>query len=513
MFMLGIYTAPGGALLLDASGRVTACSFATNEHGFAELRASVRMPMRDAFALFDRDSVLHVGIYANGSVVWEGRLEDTGLSSAANGLGVTLTALGYWSALSDMPYTALWSVTSVAEWRPVRWGELVISYDGRHEFDTQNRIFITPKKGETIGPGINGICGYIEPNGGDRLIRQVTFTYATNIPNASWGVGLQSRDTAAWATPTGLWSVIGTGALLTGTITATLATPRDRLVFYINYGGAAIANPFETGDVYLNITNIRVKTTTSSAVYADEIATALVSYVNTINPTQLSASTALIQSPLVDLTDELYEDAIPSDVLTDLVARGDSQTPPRQWEVGVWENQELFFRPRGGVGQAWYVDVTTLELERSLAGLFNSVYAVYQDVSNRMLRTAVASDTTQVAVVGMTRRQAVGARTTSATNAARVRDAALNATKDPLPRADIRFDAVYTASGARSPLYNVRSGDTITLRNLPPNLSADIDRIRTFRIGRTDYDCISGVLSVEPEAPLPTLPAIVASLG
>ena len=98
-------------------------------------------------------------------------------------------------------------------------------------------------------------------------------------------------------------------------------------------------------------------TTTVQAhvIYADEIIEDLISHVTADNPDQLSDSTDLIESPGLDLLDEIYEDAYPADIANKLAALGDNQTPPRLWEVGVWENQTLHFRPKGsgGVNGLW----------------------------------------------------------------------------------------------------------------------------------------------------------------
>ena len=81
---------------------------------------------------------------------------------------------------------------------------------------------------------------------------------------------------------------------------------------------------------------------------------------------------------------------------------------------------------------------------------------------------------------------------------------------DPLPRASITVDALYDQFGARWPLSAARSGDTITIRNLPLTVSSVLDRIRTFRISRASYDVDNDTLTVEPEAPLPTLDVLLA---
>lgn len=245
-------------------------------------------------------------------------------------------------------------------------------------------------------------------------------------------------------------------------------------------------------------------------VLGDEIVKDIVSQVSTLNSTQLSSSTTLIQSPGLDLTDEEYQDAIPADVLTHLVELGDNQTPPRQWEVGVWTGRVLHFRPRGDAARAWYVDVTSLEIARTLEDLINKSYAVYQDASGRLLRTATNSDSASVARYAITRRANIAADTTSSVQAGVQRDANLADHKDPLPRATVAFPAVYDAAGSRWPMYLVRSGDTITIRNLPPSTGTAIDRIRTFRISHTLYNLFDRTLEIELEVPPARLATLLA---
>lgn len=245
-------------------------------------------------------------------------------------------------------------------------------------------------------------------------------------------------------------------------------------------------------------------------VYADQIAGYLaIGIVAALNPSQLDTSAALIQSPGLDLLDEVYEDANIGDVVTRLAALGDSQAPPRQWEVGVAEGRQFFFRPQGS-GRAWYVDATDLQIARTLDRLANSTYVVYRDSGGYTLRTTPVSDATSIARYGLTRRAAITADTTSATQAGVQGAAALQDRKDPLPRATISFEAVYDAAGARYPLWLVRAGDTITVRNLPPNLSTSVDRIRTFRVTHTSYDLFADTIDVEPELPPPTLEVMLA---
>lgn len=240
-------------------------------------------------------------------------------------------------------------------------------------------------------------------------------------------------------------------------------------------------------------------TATHTSVTANTIVAALLP-----SAPLLSASTALIQSPGVTIS-ESYDDKFPAEILDRLTRLGDSATPPRVWEAGVWEGRRLHFRPRGEAGRDWYVDASRRKVQRTLQTLINSAYGVYNDATNLRAVTATSTDTASVNRWGVTRREAVKAQTRSSTLAAKARDMVVEDGREPAVRAEIEFDELFDAAGARWPLYSARSGDTITLRNLPLASSATLNRIRTFTILQTRYDAMTDRLRVTPESPLATL--------
>ena len=480
-------------------------NFTTNEHGFASCSFFIPMDLWRSFTFYDRPGLPYILISSNGMTVWEGRLEDVGI---VNG-GVRLGAFGYQRAMGDTPYTALWSMMSVADW--LMTPETIANANPNlYQTDNNNRLFLGLNKNAVyLNNADIGSWTFLIPNRSARQVQHVAFDYSYVLPT-NWTVRVRVSDEDY--TNGVSYNITTTGGTASGSFAQDIsANPRERISIQIlNSSGSNYTYAGETGANFLRVTNLRLKSTTSSSVYANEIAQALVAYINGINSSQLQNVTALIELPALDLRDEIYEDALPSDILTKLAFLGDNQAPPRQWEWGVWENRILHFRPRGSSGRAWYVDVSALEVERTIEALRNSAYAKYQDADNRVLRTAVSADADSVARYGLTRRGFVDVDTTSATQAGTHRDAFLQDRKDPIPRSAITFDAIYDASGARWPLYAPRSGDTLTIRNLPPTLGAGIDRVRTFRLARTEYDADSDVLHVEPESPLPRLEVLVA---
>jgi hypothetical protein len=245
-------------------------------------------------------------------------------------------------------------------------------------------------------------------------------------------------------------------------------------------------------------------------VYADEVVKEVQQGIAAFNATQLSSSSVLIQSPAVDLVNALYEDRVIGEVLDYLAGLGDTQATPRQWEWGVGANRLLYYRPQGSAARTWYIDVSDLDVQRSIDGLFNSVYAAYQDAHNRTIRPTASADSASISRYGVTRRLAINANTGSSAQAAIQQAAALADNKDPRPRSGVTISRVFDASGARWPLYAPVAGDTMVIRNLSPTLSTAIDRVRIFRLTRTEYHADSDTLVIEPESPLPSLSALLA---
>ncbi len=212
----------------------------------------------------------------------------------------------------------------------------------------------------------------------------------------------------------------------------------------------------------------------TSFTIASDIATA----VNAANAFMPSSS-LLIGDPGVTWT-ETYLRQTPATILDRLAERGDGVN---RWEWGVYDDRLLHFRARGADGRAWYVDVTNaFTAVRTLENIWNSVYGLYGS-----LLTAEAADSYSQDRYGVKREISVNANTDALTAAQNSRDAFLDFYSDGPARGDIEVTALYDAFGVHYPLWLARSGDTVTMRNLPPNLSTDIDSIRSWRIARTSY--------------------------
>lgn len=215
------------------------------------------------------------------------------------------------------------------------------------------------------------------------------------------------------------------------------------------------------------------------AVYGDEIVSDVVTRVAGHND-QLSASTVLIESPGLDLTEASFEDQSAMDVCLWVTEQGDGAG--RTWSLGVWDDT-LHFHPRGSGGKTYYLDATRMRLTRSLESTVSSVQVAYSDKNRRIKRTVASASVDATDAWAVNRNIVVDVLTTNATIAAQVRDTMLAELSAFVPSADIEFDEIHTAQGARVEKPLIRPGDSyVVIRNLPAPLPS-----RRFRIMKAAY--------------------------
>lgn len=487
----------GATRLSLPTNRAQDLVISTGPRGFQDL--SGFLPLTDAQAdQLCQTAGLRARLSDGGGTLWEGRVEDLTLRNG----GVEIGALGDSRALDDTRYTALWSDSSVAGWEALTERDSSLVQPDRFGYDTNNRLYISPKQGTTHGnsPQIAGLIGYQIPSQSARQIKFVSFNYGLTIA-PSWFASLSTAD-ASWNITANIWTLTGSGAAQTGSWSGAVAAT-DRIVLRLYYDGANATYTGADGSIYLNLSDLRVETTSAASLYADEIVKALRDYVNTVNAGALSTSNRLIVSPGIDLVQEIYEDMRPSEILDRLAAYGDSSGNPYEW--GIFEGRELYFRPRGTGGRAWAMDVADLEVTQRLDGLINSTYATYQDASDRTLRTAAQTNAASITRYGITRQDRVDVDTTSAATAALVAATSTAATATPVPTAKVSVRRFSTLTGAPARGEWVRAGDTVTIRNLPPTTNTAVDRVRTFRVAQTKYSLDDDTVEIVPEQPGPDL--------
>lgn len=475
-------------------------SFSSGERGFLSWQATLDVGPDEAQAIYNWPYVPHVEVVDGAtSVVWEGRLEDIALE----GERVALGAYGYWRALKDVPYTALWSVAGSGEWREVTEEDNAAYTPSKFNLDNNNRLYISLKKNQDYGAGnAIGALTLAVPHNSDRTLIEISYSYDVTLPNSDWEFRVYA-GTDAFGSLVEDRAIAGNGGSQTGTETITLTTGKERLVVEARNTSGTYSNTDEDDTWYVKLTNVRVATQ-APGILASDIAAALAVYVNGVNSGQLQDSAALIEATTPDLDNELYEDELPADILDRLAFL-------HNYETGVYEDRLLYFRERASAGLTWYVNARgILEAQRSLERIANSAYATYKG-EGRTLRTAVADDDFSQSRLGLVRRDYVKAGTTSQTEAETHRDAMLSDRADDYPRISIEIERLEDAAGGVWPLYHVRAGDTVVFRDLLPYALSPEGGLATFVVGETEYDADEpNRVSLLSREPVPTLAVLVA---
>lgn len=498
------YTRP----VLDMTPYTRAGTIAHGPHGDEDASFDLRIPMSIATQLFRNTRTPAIVAMEGGQVVYAGRVEEIEIGAD----GARIAAYGYWRALADIPYTALWSHTGTADWRPVRTTETSTRAPDRYTFDVNNRLYIAPNKGAVhfgaAGTARLGAIGYRAPNGGSRVLTTLALNYDVLALSGDWQFGWNAYSAAPG---NAAWTSVGGGTIVTGSGTGstTIALPANTVavqLWFYQATGAAVAQVAETGTYYAIATNVRV-TSQATPILLSNIAADMVSVVSGVNSAQLSSSTARIATTTTDRYEEVYEDADMRQILERLaLAEGD-------YVVGVDRDRRLYLHAPGTFARIWTVERADLRLTRILDDVTNSAYGVYQESDGYALRTAVSANSGSIARYGVTRRTAVSAsQTTSSSVATTIRDAYLADNATPPPRAAITTPrgGLATESGGRVPGWLVQSGDTLRIRQLPPDLAIALDQLSTFRVGRRTYDLATGVTTIEPLNPPDTLAVYLA---
>lgn len=474
--------------------------FATGPHGFAEMTGRMMMNLYSAFSFYHRQDPMHMLVTDGRETIYEGRVEDVGISHE----GLQFQAFGYYRATTDLLVSAIYSDEFQRDWFFLDSDEYTGAVKEKFFQDKANRLHMAPNQDETFSStSAISVIGYRAPHNSITDIVELRFSYRFDMASP-WKVELHRCD-RDWTSLSVEWSLTGNGSLQTETNRVETFSGCEGLMFVLYYNGSATTYTGETGDEYLTISNPRVRGLTDSPLSATAVVKGLLDHIVTANPTQLSAEISEIKETGIAIDQAVYEDARPADIMTELAAIGDDQTPPQQFAVQVWEDRRLTFAPVNRETRHWYVDVVDIQVERSFSNMYNSIYAVYNLRDRGNLRTDAAT----TGGYGVTRMGFVDVKSVSSSLAEQFRDAAIEDQGRERPRASIKTTGLYDNLGVEHPLYLVRAGDTITLRNLPPDLG-ELDNLRTFRVGYTRYYAATDTLEPEPEDPIPSIAVVIA---
>jgi hypothetical protein len=193
---------------------------------------------------------------------WIGRIEDVKLVSD----GIEITALGNWSAIFDVLYTALWSKTTTNEWLQT----LETDFNNRkakmYSMDNQGRLFIALTKNTTYANGADaGEWYYIIPNNSSRQIVGFQASIEINIPT-NWRINVVSWN-VGFTGATVVYNGIGNGAQQNLAVHL-LPTACDiiSVAIYNQTGANYGPNATENGATYAKVTDLRITTSLTNRV-------------------------------------------------------------------------------------------------------------------------------------------------------------------------------------------------------------------------------------------------------
>jgi hypothetical protein len=494
---------------MDCTPKASGLKFSTNEHGCESLFFNVRMPYRDASEFVARKQVLHAKVFTDGSPVWSGRVDQTALVDS----GISVSALGHYTALGDIPYLVLWSDTDIGNWQELTLTNFTNTAGERFEIKIGELIEIYPRKNESFSTASFGRVGWHIPNSSSRDAVTITFSYEFLAP-ATWVarqfcVGAADTFDTSWA---GGGSAVnttlnGSGALQTGTVTNTLSFGKG-VVFDMYYNSAVVtAFTGETNSAYFKIYDIRVKSTATSTVTGQEIAQNIVSVISTANSNELSSSTTFVGNPNTDIKQLICRDSDTREVLDLICKQGDSSG--NLWSSFIWYDKRLVLEQRGASGRVFFTDVESVDITKSVnEGLYNSGYTAYRTPGGDDVRTSTSTNSASVNDYGLTRRRVLDDQTTDATQAGYIRDTFLTRHAVAVPKASIVISKIYDKNGVRVPLYSVRAFDTIVVRNLL-STGTTSDKIRIFTLSGTRYNADNDTLEIIPESEVDSLQSVL----
>lgn len=496
---VGLYDGIGGPLLLDATPRLVTGEFVSDEHGYAEFLFSVEMELEEQFRLFDVLNRAYTVINWQGLNVYEGQIDSVETDDDA----LKLTAFGLQSETGLKEYIGVFTKNKSADLKAFSKEEFATFNKDLFIFDNDGRMYMALKKNAVYRSNNDALAVYWDvPSGSERLFTELVVGVGAYRLPPNWRIRLFASDADSLLSNT----IISDQTSAGGTNNFVLydwsfsATPRARVGLQVyNVSGTDFTNGQEDGYYYFQFPMFAL--TVAAGINAGALAGHMIDFV--AGQKKLTSAKVLVDPFALYLFDGVYEDMTPAEILDDLAIVGTDEQAPVEW--GVFNHRTLHFRKRGSDGRDLYIDVSSLKLRRTLAGLVNQTYAVYQDADGRTLRTAAASDVNSETVNNITVRRAVPVTTSNITVAEAARDTALRAKKDAVIQAQVGFSELFDAGQAVLPNFMARPGDVITARSLPLTSDYVQQFLRRFMLSETRYNLMTDELKITPENSTPDM--------
>ncbi len=421
------------------------------------------------------DLIYDVLLYDDLDEIWLGRISEMPRVTQDRQAAI-ITAKGYFSHILENPLMRHYTDTGYAEWDvnpPVAMPESYNWSDGVVEKDNNNRLYMHLINGQTIKSG-SSLGLYYRLCNIDRIsqaIYSVTFDYELGsdvTANVYGRLASYDSDITNIAVE---WSLQGTGALQTGSVTQIITAGKKGLIAYLGFGADKTA---ANNNCYLKITNIRVNglSTFTSTYQADEvIKDLLANYAPSVSTDQTKISNGAYTIPtfFVDKKTSVL------DVIKEL-------NKYERYNYGFWDRGSDT-KPRftyAAHDKATIHYTTSLRAAKpelsgeSLDDQFNAVDVEYDDpvIPGRKLVARRTATHALLNTWGITRApaQALQAKTTSAAAANQVGDAFLTDKAQRQGKGSITVRLpVRSSAGTITPPWRILPGRNIMIRDLEPS--------------------------------------------
>lgn len=561
MYTITLRDAATGTQLLNVNDRATDITIADNQVSF-----NLRLDLALAAGLIDDFRVRHVCTNRFG-VTKTYLLQRPTLTTN----GIQCIALNLISVLNmDNSYSALWSDSNVGSW--IETPETISNRNPKlYGADKQNRLFVGLQKGTVYRNGMDawGWSFYSHIATTKQPI-VTSYRYTIDLPSG-WVVSFQ-RINRSGGYLTTIRDVTSAGSVISGALCDTYTGTDGLEIVIYNASGSSYTMTGENGTKYVNITSMRVATTTANLInttVAGAISTGsqvitpasmtniVVGQLLTIN-TGASDSEAVVVTAVTATTftatfakSHLANATVRAIVVRDsevvghmlaqavalnslglsastllvstssrdyddlaFVSAGmldvlDQLAKPAGYSFGVQEDGLLWY----GVptARSWMVQAADVTLCRPVDRLANNVSVLYRNAAGIDQLTSAATDTVSIAQNGYTQRLVLNAQTTIQREAELIRDTALADGKARSVEAQVSIARLYDAGGTRYPVDMIAPGDTISIANLSPVLSSP--ELRTFTVGDVGYNPLIDRVDVALDMPLPRLDILLAQLA
>lgn len=494
---------------LDVTRELRSLRFrSTAPGGFASATLTLDRPLLLKPREIDVYSRVYITDGRNGSVVWEGRLEDPGRGNSMQGQVWTLTAMGPAAHARDRTVPLVYVDKSLERWYRIDTMAGAEAYSTDNPGGSPEQVLLCkfPQALDVV-TNSRAVMRYSQIDLNNQHLARVNFAWDAGVTSANWQIQMLVRDGGGFDTPrTASWDTAGQGgvAKVIGTDWAT--TTRDFVDLRgIRTGGAATVgddnawcvfrNPIvqatrysQSGSEIVTGASYAADTVVSSDIVADLLGRGLMPL--------FDAANAVIAPTTYAIEQLVYPDGVDAAGVLDDLMTFDPGYFWAGWEttaVGLWRF----------VWQAWptsvryEVDVTDgYDSQGSGDGLYDQVTVRWRDPGGVVRTTIRSQSVPQLTAAGFSRQAQIDLADVAGTlaNAQRAGDNFLTDHLTPPNAGQLRIGRpIYDAQLCRMVApWEIRPGNLIRARGIQPradalNASAR-DGVTVFRIVSAEYD-------------------------